>query len=177
MESKLKPNPYERAIFLYSWGLSSMYTCICSIGFQPFRCYIQNDGSHTLVPAPYLDCFDSNWRENWFLVFLGLSYVILIPLYFFMILWIYKQNEFSNSFQFRYGFIVRGLKKKFYWWNLFQMLRKTVVVMTIDLTSSYNVYLRTFLFWRLFSLECLWRQFCSLEKRQELPLSFASCKF
>jgi hypothetical protein len=145
MESKLKPNPYERAIFLYSSGLSSMYTFICSIGLAPFRCYEQDDGSQTLVPAPSLDCFDSRWKENWFLVLLGLSYVIFIPLYFFWILWMYKQNEYSNTFHFQYGFIVRGLKKKFYWWNLFQMLRKAVVVMLVDLTSTYNVYLRTFL--------------------------------
>jgi hypothetical protein len=145
MESKLKPNPYERAIFLYSWGLSSMYTSICSMGLAPFRCYKQDDGSQTLVPAPYLDCFDSKWRENWFPILLGLSYIILIPTFFIWILWSYKQNQFSNSFHFRYGFIVRGLKKEFYWWNLWQMLRKAVVVMMVDLTSTYNVYLRTFL--------------------------------
>jgi hypothetical protein len=57
----------------------------------------------------------------------------------------YRKDQASNEFHFRYGFFIGAYKKEYYWWGLFQMFRKAFLVMVIDLSNSYNAYLRTFL--------------------------------
>jgi hypothetical protein len=143
LTDKRKPNPFDRAVFLYFSGLAALYTYIISLAMAPFRCLQQFDGSLTLVRSPELDCYDVEWRKHWFVIVLGLSYIIAVPACFGYILWTYHRNKYSNAFQFRFGFLVRGYKKNFYWWSLFQLFRKTFLVMVIDLSSSYNPYLRT----------------------------------
>jgi hypothetical protein len=138
-------SPFDRAIQFYCLGLVAMYTFIINIALSPFRCYEQEDRTMTLVPAPYLNCFDSQWKENWPTVVIGLLYIILIPCFFFRVLVLYRSSRQSNIFHFRFGFLVKGYRAEYYWWGLFQMLRKTLLVLVIDLSSSYNTYLRTFL--------------------------------
>jgi hypothetical protein len=71
-------DPFDKAIYFYSLGLVSMYTFIINIALTPFRCYQQSDGSMTLLPASHLDCYDSQWKQNWFSITVG----ILSPLLF-----------------------------------------------------------------------------------------------
>jgi hypothetical protein len=144
LQDKRIPDPFERGIYFYSAGLLAMYTFLLSIALSPFRCFEQVDGSWTLVPAPYLNCFDDNWNKHGVSTFFGLLYIILIPLFFAYLLYIYPSNEYNNAFHFRFGFLVKGFRRKFYWWGLFLLFRKTVLVMTIDLSSSYNLHLRAF---------------------------------
>jgi hypothetical protein len=110
LRRKTVANPFERAIFMYSNGLLALYTFIISIALAPFRCFKQEDGSQTLVPASSHNCFDSAWKQNGLTISLGLIYVMIIPLYFAGILVLYHKNNrvSSNYFEFRYGFLVRG---------------------------------------------------------------------
>jgi hypothetical protein len=147
LRRKTVANPFERAIFVYSNSLLALYTFIISVALTPFRCFKQEDGSRTLVPASSHNCFDSDWFQNWPTIGLGLLYVILIPVFFSRILILYNENnsQSSNSFHFQYGFLVKQYKREYYWWSMFQVFKKVVLVMVIDLTTNFATYLRTFL--------------------------------
>jgi hypothetical protein len=92
-----------------------------------------------------MDCFDTAWKRNWPSIAMGLSYVIAIPFSFMFILWRHKGNYLNNVFLFRYGYLTAGFKPQFYWWNVFQILRKSALVMTIDLSNGLSTFLRMFL--------------------------------
>jgi hypothetical protein len=143
-EKRLRANPFERAGFLFGAALTPMYTYILSVAMAPFRCYKQGDGSYSLVPSPNLDCYDEQWWNQWAVITLGLLYVILIPVFFMFVLWKNRGHFTSNKFIFRYGYLISGLKSSFYWWNVYQLFRKTALVMVIDLTNSFDPFLRTF---------------------------------
>jgi hypothetical protein len=142
---KTRATPFERAMVVFGSCLVPMYTYLISVSMSPFRCFEQDNGSLTLVPSSNLDCYDELWSKNWPIITLGLLYVILIPGFFIFILWKYRGNHYNNTFYFRYGYLVAGLKPQFYWWNVFQLFRKSLVVMMIDLSNSLNTFLRMFL--------------------------------
>jgi hypothetical protein len=145
LKQKLHANPFEKAMWIFGAGVGPLYTYLISVAMAPFRCLKQIDGSYTLVPSPNLDCFDAQWNRNLATIMLGLLMVFLIPTFFIYILWKYRPDFSSNVFHFRYGYLVSGVKPKFYWWNILQLCRKTLVVMMIDLTNGSDPFLRTFL--------------------------------
>jgi hypothetical protein len=121
-----------------------LYTSIMTMALAPFRCFKQVDGSFTLVPASNFNCYDDEWNKRLFPTMIGLMYVPLIPLFFIWILWKHKNNLKNNSFVFRYGYLIARLKPGLYWWNVFQLLRKALLVMLIDLTNNLDPFLRIF---------------------------------
>jgi hypothetical protein len=145
VQKRLHANPFEKSIFIIGSGLGPLYTFLITIALSPFRCLKQVDDSLTLVPSPNLDCYDANWSQNWGTILLGLSYIILIPAYFIFVLWRNRSNFESNQFYFRYRYLISGLKPQFYWWNVYQLLRKTLLVMMIDLTNSFDDFARKYL--------------------------------
>jgi hypothetical protein len=138
-------NPHEKVVFLFGAGIAQWYTFIITIALSPFRCKLQIDGSYTLTASPSLDCYDYQWMKNWPIICIGLSYILLIPAYFFFILWKNRNNLTDPHFIRRYGYLILGIKPKLYWWNVFQLLRKTFLVMMIDLSNSLDSMMRVFL--------------------------------
>jgi hypothetical protein len=165
-----KANPFDRAIYLYGAGLGPLYTYLISVALSPFRCLRQEDGSLTLVASPSLDCFDIRWRGNWASIGIGLLNVILVPSIFIYVLWKYRRDFFDNKeFLFRYGYLTTGLKRKYYWWNVFQLFRKTLLVTTIDLSNNLNTFLRMFLVIGVLLCSILLETLC--QPRQESSMS------
>jgi hypothetical protein len=145
LRNKIKASPFDNAISFYLSGLGSLYTFIINLSTNPFRCFQQIDGSYTLVPASYLDCYDLSWKQNYFSIVTGLAYIALIPVIFGCILWKLKTNSSNNIYIFRFGVLTKEFKKEYWWWGLFQLFKKTLLVMLINLTSNSNPFFRSFL--------------------------------
>jgi hypothetical protein len=136
--------PMETARSLYFKGLIVFYTFIVSVGLSPFRCFEQEDGTSTLVASSSLNCYDANWRSHGFTIALGVLEIIAIPGFLTVVLWKYRtpQSRMDNIFNWRYGILVNPYKPKYFWWALFLLLKRTVLVMVIDLTNSYSPFIR-----------------------------------
>jgi hypothetical protein len=141
----LQANPFEKVLYIFGAGLGPLYTYMLTVAMAPFRCLKQVDNTFTLVPSPSLDCFDKQWNDNWATIILGLLVVLAIPAFFISVLVKYRNSFNSNTFNFRYAYLISGVKPQFYYWNVFLLFRKASIVMLIDLTNDFDPFLRTFL--------------------------------
>jgi hypothetical protein len=98
-----------------------------------------------MVASPDIDCYDDVWNKHWFSIFFGLQYIILIPAFIVSVLWKNRKMVDSNVFQWRFGLLTSRYKPQFFWWSLYLLAKKTVVVMLIDLTNDFSVFLRSYL--------------------------------
>jgi hypothetical protein len=138
-------NPFERTIYFFSYGIVRLATYILMVGLAPFRCFQQADGTHTLVPSPNLNCYDSQWFSNMFLISLGILEIFLLPL---GLLWLFVhyQNRFhNNKFNWKFGHLIAKFKENYYWWELVEMLKKLTFVIVVDLSNDLEKHFRAFL--------------------------------
>jgi hypothetical protein len=142
---RLAANPFEKAFSLYLGILSGTYIYLLTISLEPFRCFKQPDGTSTLVASPDLDCYDVVWNKHRVSIFFGLQYIVLIPAFLVSILWKNRKIVDSNVFQWRFGLLTSRYKPQFFWWSIYLLAKKTVVVMLIDLTNDFSVFLRSYL--------------------------------
>jgi hypothetical protein len=98
-----------------------------------------------LLSSPSRDCYDSEWFSYFGVTFLGIAFVIAVPL---SLIYILYQNRLlikSNRVYWRYGRLVAHFKPKFYYWEVVHILWKTIFVCIVDLTNSWEKYERAFL--------------------------------
>jgi hypothetical protein len=133
-------DPFERAYSLLLLYLTSLFTLIVSVAFSPFRCYLQIDGSYTLIPKPSENCFDGVWLSHIWVIILALLFIGIVPFAIFYRLRSYKGNFKSNQFLWRYGLLTDVYKEKYYYWELMSMFRKTLIVIFVDLLSNYSKF-------------------------------------
>jgi hypothetical protein len=145
LQRKLGASPFERALSLFLACLAGMYIYLLTIALGPFRCFTQTDGTFTLVASPDLDCFDEEWSRHWFSVLIGLLYIVAIPALLVLLLWKNRNSIESNKFQWRFGLLTSRFKRRYYWWNVYLLVKKTTLVMLIDLTNDYTPSLRSYL--------------------------------
>jgi hypothetical protein len=139
-------NPSERSIYFFSYGIMRLATYILMVGLAPFRCFKQADGTHTLVPSPDLNCYDSQWFSNILLIFLGLIEVVMLPI---GLLWLFlhykKGLHHNNKFNWKFGHLTAKFKDNYYWWELVEMLKKLTFVVVVDLSNDLDKHFRAFL--------------------------------
>jgi hypothetical protein len=140
----LNANPFERAFSLYVAMSVGMYIYVLTAALEPFRCLEQPDKSLTLVSSPNLDCFDPQWSQHWASIGFGLFFMVFIPIGLFYTLWRFRHSLESNWFQWRFGLLTSRYKQNYYWWSLYLLVKKTLLVMLIDLTNSYSVHIRSY---------------------------------
>jgi hypothetical protein len=138
-------NPFERAVNIYIAISVGMYIYMLTVALEPFRCFKQFDNSFTLVSSPSLDCFDGTWSNHWFSILLGLFYIIAMPGSIIFIFWKYRFSLNTNFFIWRFGLLTSRFKRQYYWWSLYVLAKKTLLVMLVDLTNDYNAQLRSFM--------------------------------
>jgi hypothetical protein len=154
-------NPFERAFALLLVGLVRLYTYIVSVALSPFRCFHQTiDNTYTLVAAPHYNCYDEEWNKHRAAIAYAVMQAIGIPLLVGILLFKNRRNFESNTFRWRYGLLVSGYKVNFFWWELFLMLKKTLLVVMVDLTNNYDRFLRTFLVEIVLFISMLMELFC-----------------
>jgi hypothetical protein len=137
-------SPFERALSVFLFLVTSLFTFIVSIAFSPFRCSLQVDGSYTLISKPSEECFNSQWFSHFWLILIALLFLLFFPVILFLKLRSFKGRFQSNAFVWRYGLLTHVYKEKYYYWELLSMLRKTVIVIIIDLFSDFSVTMRYF---------------------------------
>jgi hypothetical protein len=64
LRHRISAHPFEKALSIYIFLLTSLYTFIVSVALSPFRCYPQADGSYTLIPNPSQDCLMTHGRND-----------------------------------------------------------------------------------------------------------------
>jgi hypothetical protein len=69
-------NPIERALSIYVQIMIGLTTFVVMVGFSPFRCYNQMDGSFSLIPSSDLSCFDEVWWSYSAVTVIGLLQII-----------------------------------------------------------------------------------------------------
>jgi hypothetical protein len=137
------PSPIDRGVSMYIRGILGLTTYVVMVGFAPFRCYQQPDGSYSLVPSSDLSCYDQDWFSHMFIILLGLIEIILLPL---VVLLIFHSQEKlkENKFRWRFGILTFSFKHKYYWWEAVVLMKKLCFVMVVDLTNDFDPQLRIF---------------------------------
>jgi hypothetical protein len=138
-------SPFEIALSMYLAILVGLYIYMLTIALEPFRCFQQADGTLTLVASPNLDCFDATWSQNMFSIVVGLLYIIGIPSFLILAFWKYRNSVETNEFHWRFGLLTSPYNRKYFWWSIYLLTKKTLLVMLIDLTNDYTIYIRTFI--------------------------------
>jgi hypothetical protein len=145
LEMRLQADPFEKALSLYLFFLTSLFTLIASIALSPFRCFPQEDGTFTLIPKPSEDCFSKEWNAHLFTIIIAISLLFVIPFLLFILLRNHKGKFNTNKFKWRYGLLTQVYKEKYYYWELCSMFRKTIIVVLVDLLNGFPESFKVFI--------------------------------
>jgi hypothetical protein len=144
LRRRVKATPLEKALSVYMFLLTGMFTFISSTSFSPFRCYPQEDGSFTLISNPTQDCFGPEWKSHSWVIAIAILQIILIPIALIYILSRHKENITNNVYLWRYGLLFRSYKPEYFYWEVLIMLRKTMLVFLVDASNAFNTTTRVF---------------------------------
>eukprot|EP00736_Rhodelphis_marinus_P003681 Rmarinus@m.22979 len=114
-----------------------LYPTITETVLMLLNCYELEDKWY-LVESMDMECYGSRHQTVLITNFLpGLAiYTVGIPLYGFLVLYWNRHRLDSNRILARYGFLYNGFEPKFYWWEIWIMVRKTgVVFITVFMTG------------------------------------------
>jgi hypothetical protein len=139
------PNPIERAVSIYVQGMVGLTTYVVMVGFAPFRCFRQVDGTFSLVPSSHLNCYDEIWFSNIFIIILGLLEIAIIPLMLKAIFRAYRHSLQDNKFRWQFGMLTENYVDNLFWWEAVVLLKKLVFIMVVDLTNNLDRHLRVFM--------------------------------
>jgi hypothetical protein len=163
LQRRVSAHPFEKALSIYIFLITSLYTFIVSAVLSPFRCYPQADGSYTLIPNPSQNCFEETWKSHLPLIGFGILQIVLIPLLLMMILYKYKTNRTNSVYEWRYGLLTRPFKDEFCYWEFVLLVKKTVIVTLVDATNGYSAHTRVFItlsfLIAVFALETIFRPY------------------
>jgi hypothetical protein len=128
-----KKESFRAGIFLFT----CMFTFLASNSFKPFRCMRQVDGTYSMIANPSENCFESRWNKNIGIAVLSIiTYILFIPLYIMRDLYKARKNVHNRAFVLAYGGLITAYKEKYYYWECFSILKKTFLVMLIDLLGN-----------------------------------------
>jgi hypothetical protein len=143
VEEKRQPKHKEPSLsakitHAFVFILVSMYTFLATNAFQPLQCLRQPDGTSTLIADPSQDCYTSNWFSNLPVVILiSLATVVAIPCW--LMYSLFKNRDNLNSFSFlsRFGTLIEPYNEKLYWWEMFQVAKKTLFAVVVNSSQNY----------------------------------------
>jgi hypothetical protein len=117
----------------------TLYTFIFSSAISPFRCIQQTDGTFFLVEFPTERCYSGKWLRNLpFVVIFLFIYGLLFPLVLiFIFLW-YGRGDGKDSLWFssRFGLLTRPYRRRVYYWEMINLLRRAILAVTTSLWKS-----------------------------------------
>jgi hypothetical protein len=145
LQKRITAHPYEKALSIFIFLITSLHTFILSVVLSPFRCYPQADGTSTLIPKPSEDCYGFTWRRNLPFIVFGLFQILAIPCFLLYICWNFKAQKSNNFFLWRYGILFRPYKDEVFYWEVIVMLRKTFFVLLVDISNGLKKSLRIYL--------------------------------
>jgi hypothetical protein len=137
-------SPLDKSLHLFLMLLTTLYTYVLSSIFSAFRCYPQDDETFTLLSSPALDCYDSVWYKNLWIIVIGVLILCAVPTSLFLILRRNRNRRMDNQFYWRFGRLIDPYKPAFYYWEVVLMIRRTIFVSLVDLTNSWQKFDRSF---------------------------------
>lgn len=156
LKNSQNPDPFENALSMYIFMLTSLFTFLLSIAFAPFRCYPQSNGTYSMIPKPSEGCYDATWNQhllliivgmiefgNWYYAWSCVSTVIS-----------FNPTDFSGDLGFLFAHLdISIIGGSFFlcWrnhWQWFLLIWRTVIRFTFDVTcwSSFSPSLCVWMF-------------------------------
>jgi hypothetical protein len=136
-----KQKGFEFKQYLFSQGVPllilfviTMYAFLVSAAVSPFKCNYGTD--NTLYDDPSKICFSAEWNSKLpMVIFFMIVYIIALPGTLVYMLWKNRETVNSEKFKNTFGSITRMYKEEMYWWELIQVLKRT-------LFAGTNAFLR-----------------------------------
>jgi hypothetical protein len=130
---------YTRTIAYLMFYFVTLYTFIISSVISPFRCIEQSDGSYFLVDNPSEECYTGDWNKNFPIVVVALVfYGLLVPLLLIFIFFLFGRGKGKDSLWFtsHFGLLTRPYRRKLYYWELVNLLRRALFAIATGFWKS-----------------------------------------
>ncbi|KAJ3436378.1 insulin-like growth factor binding proteinn-terminal [Anaeramoeba flamelloides] len=111
-------------------SLFILYLILCFKILELFNCdYSEKSKKYLLVANLNYFCYDKWWyRMLIFVIIFGLLYIIGIPLFFIWVFWSSAKTIKEKIFLQRFGLLCNRYRKELFFWELFIMARKVLLV-------------------------------------------------
>jgi hypothetical protein len=134
-----------RLISLFQFIVVTLYTFIISTVFQPFNCLKQPDNTYTMAKSPSSYCYDTAWKKNLpALIFFILIYCVGFPAALVYIFFKNGKNLDTVDFRVKYGNLISPYARRFFYWELIIMLKRSSFIVTNDFLSTGADYAARF---------------------------------
>jgi hypothetical protein len=121
---------------MFSFLIIGLYTFISSAAVEPLNCVQQADGFYVLAKLRSEPCFAGTWNTYSPAIYLFFGiYCLLLPLVLAYILVHNKKNIGSDVFEHNFGSIVSPYKRRYYFWELLVVLRRSLFVISNNFLS------------------------------------------
>jgi hypothetical protein len=142
------PDPYWKTRYLYGFMnlFVTAHTLLASTVTQFFNCTMSGDGIWVMSSNPSVQCFQKEWN-NWipFAVIFSFLYTIAFPLAVYVFVHRYKAQTNTEWFMARFGSLILPYRAELQAWEIFNMMRRSAIILIIDLLTSISEQLRIFL--------------------------------
>jgi hypothetical protein len=124
------------------WGIFcfinvALFTFVISNVVEPFNCTLQSDGSYMMTHNPSTLCYGEMWRSHLpgMVIFLLINGVFgpSVIIYFF---WTNRHFPETEPFRSRFSALMTPYKRRFFYWEIFVMLKRTVFIVSGNFLSS-----------------------------------------
>jgi hypothetical protein len=120
----------------FSFLIVGLYTFLSSSAVEPFNCIKQTDGSFVLAKLRSENCFSGTWNNYAAAIYIFfILYCFIIPSILAYILIKNRKNIGTVEFELNFGSITSPYKRKYYFWELFIVLRRSFFVISNNFLS------------------------------------------
>ena len=117
-----------------------LYLPIARASLILFDCSRRADGVYVLDVDNGVRCFDGSWWSVFPFGLLALvGYVVGIPVYFFLTLWIRKYKLFEPSVTTRFGSLYRNFRRTYFWTELLNLGKRLAIVVVALFFSKHQL--------------------------------------
>jgi hypothetical protein len=131
----------KQVFSLLTFVIIGFYTFLIQTSILPFKCVLQENGKYVMSKDPSQICYESQWISHLpgvltFLVLYGLIFPLTIAILFYR----NRHNLDESHFRIRLGNLVAPYQRRFFFWELVIILRRTAFILSIDLLSQSSSY-------------------------------------
>jgi hypothetical protein len=116
---------------------AAMFTFVISNVVEPFNCTLQSNGSYLMTHNPSTPCYGYVWRSYFpSMIFFLLIYGVCGPALIIYFFWINRHSPERQPFQSRFSAITSPYKRRFFYWEIFVMFKRTLFMVSGNFLSS-----------------------------------------
>lgn len=145
---------------IFMWS----FTLLCKTTFQPLNC-VKNNGIWVMYHDSSTECFTQEYYRDWvpYMLLSFLVYIVGIPSFLAFKLVSAKKSGALDTLEFqeRFGALTVPYRDSFYWFEIFNMTRKAVIVVFLDFffvmsTQFIQIFIILFVFFIFLVLQIKW---------------------